>query len=138
MMIYLSDMKKKTKTLPKLKKELQTVFNAFIRKRDEGQFCISCGEPHKILQAGHYFAVGGYDGLRFNEDNVHGECAGCNCFNESHLIGYGENLINKIGQDRYDALKQCARDYKMNGYKFSRSELIELIAYYKKKIKEFE
>jgi len=129
--------KKKSKTLPKLKKELQLVFNAFIRKRDEGKPCISCGQ-FNTLQAGHYFAVGGYDGLRFNEFNCNGECVGCNCFNESHLIGYGENLIEKIGLEKYDQLKQQAKDYKMNGYKFSRSELTELIKVYKQKLKELE
>jgi len=129
--------KKKSKTLPKLKKELQLVFNAFIRKRDEGKPCISCGQ-FNTLQAGHYFAVGGYDGLRFNQFNCNGECVGCNCFNESHLIGYGENLIEKIGLEKYDQLKQQAKDYKMNGYKFSRSELTELIKVYKQKLKELE
>ena len=129
--------KKKSKTLPKLKKELQLIFNAFIRKRDEGKPCISCGQ-FNTLQAGHYFAVGGYDGLRFNEFNCNGECVGCNCFNESHLIGYGENLIEKIGLEKYDQLKQQAKDYKMNGYKFSRSELTELIKVYKQKLKELE
>jgi len=131
-------MAKKTKTIPKLKKELQIVFNQFIRLRDKGQYCISCGEP-KELQAGHYFAVGGYDGLRFNEDNVHGECAGCNCFNESHLIGYGDNLLEKIGLVRFTNLKLNAKEYRnSNSFKWSRSDLMEKISYYKAKVKEFE
>ena len=131
-------MAKKTKTIPKLKKELQIVFNQFIRLRDKGQYCISCGEP-KELQAGHYFAVGGYDGLRFNEDNVHGECAGCNCFNESHLIGYGDNLLEKIGLVRFTNLKLNAKEYRnSNRFKWSRSDLMEKISYYKAKVKEFE
>ena len=128
-------MAKKTKTLPKLKKELQLIFNAYIRKRDEGKPCISCGQ-NKDLQAGHYFSVRMYDSLRLDEDNVHGECASCNCFNDSHLIGYGDNLINRIGIERLEELKQKAADYKRNGYKWSRSELIEKIEYYKQKLKK--
>lgn len=120
----------KKKTLPQLKKQLQTVFNAYIRKRDEGKPCISCGKI-KTLQAGHYFSVKGYDGLRYDVDNVHGECSGCNCFDESHLIGYGENLIKRIGQEKYNRLKERAADYKKNGYKWMRYELEELINYYK-------
>lgn len=127
----------KRKTIGKLKQDLQKVFNAYIRKRDEGKPCISCG-LHKPLQAGHYFAVSGYDGLRFDEDNVHGECAGCNCFNESHLILYGENLKGRIGEDRYEALKQRAKDYKQFGNKWSRGELEELLILYKNNLRELE
>jgi hypothetical protein len=127
---------KKTKSLPKLKKDLQLIFNQYIRIRDKDQPCISCGLPKENKQAGHYFATKGYDGLRFDEDNVHGECSGCNCFDESHLIGYGENLIERIGVDRYETLKQKASEYKRNGYKWSRSELMEKIEYYKQKLKE--
>ena len=129
--------KKKSVSLPKLKNKLQDIFNEFIRLRDAGQPCISCGEI-KILQAGHYWAVGGYDGLRFDEDNVHGECARCNCFDESHLIGYGVHLRAKIGEERYNALCERAADYKRNVYKWSRSELLEKIEYYQQKVKELK
>ena len=125
---------KKTKTLPKLKAELQKIFNEYIRKRDEGKPCISCGLM-KPLQAGHYYPVQGYDGLRFNEDNVHGECAGCNLFDTSHLIPYGVNLRERIGHERYGELWNLAGDYKQNGYKWRRSELLDLIEIYKEKLK---
>jgi hypothetical protein len=125
---------KKQKSLPQLKKELQVVFNKYIRQRDEGLPCISCGNYISNCQAGHYFSVKGYDGLRFDEDNVHAECEYDNCFNESHLIGYGINLKARIGEDKYNALLERAADYKRIGYKFSRTELIEKIAYYKKLI----
>jgi len=126
---------RKPKTLPKLKAELQLLFNNYIRLRDKGKPCISClqGKP---LQAGHYFPVQGYDGLRFDEDNVHGECATCNCFDSSHLIWYGKHLEDRIGEQRLLGLNLRAGQYKMNGYKWSRSELIEMIAEYKRKIKE--
>ena len=125
---------KKAKSLPRLKAECQNVFNEFIRKRDEGLPCISCGE-NKLLQAGHYFPTQGYDGLRFNENNVNGECAGCNCFDDAHLIFYGENLLDRIGGTKLALLNAAAREYKQYGYKFTRSELIEKIEYYKQKLK---
>ena len=128
---------KKAKSLPKLKHELQLLFNEYIRLRDSGEPCISCGNP-KPLQAGHYFPIQGYDGLRFNELNVNGECAGCNCFDESHLIHYGDHLAEKIGYENYAKLKKQAADYKMNGYKFTRSELTEMIQKIKDKIKELK
>ena len=120
-----------TKTLPKLKKEAEKYVNAYVRKRDAELPCISCGK-HKVLQAGHYYPVKGYDGLRFNTDNIHGECAGCNCFDESHLIHYTKNIKDRIGLERFEELEKAAADYKMNGYKYTRSELTEIIEKYKK------
>jgi hypothetical protein len=128
-------MKKKTKTLPKLKADLQVIFNSYIRKRDEGKPCISCGE-HKTLQAGHFYSVRMYDGLRFHEDNVHGECAGCNAFDDMHLLSYASNLIDRIGEQKYSDLKYMAHLYKADGHKWTRSDLIELTEEYKTKLKE--
>jgi hypothetical protein len=127
----------KQKTLGKLKQEVQNVVNSYIRKRDEGKPCISCME-HKTLEAGHYFSVGTYDGLRFDEDNIHGECNYCNCFDGKHLIKYTPNLIARIGTEKYDELFNKAREYKMNGYKFTRAELIEIKKKYQAKIKELK
>ena len=134
---------KKKKTLPKLKFDLQKVFNKFIRLRDlDGNYftCISCGvtKPKEVINAGHFYAVKGYDSMRFNEDNVHSECVGCNCFNESHLIGYAINLKNKIGEERLNELHRLASDYKKNGYKWQRFEIEEMIIYYKNEIKKLE
>lgn len=125
---------KKRKSLPRLKSELQIIFNSYIRERDKEKPCISCGQ-FKTLQAGHFFPVQGYDALRFDQDNVHGECAGCNCFDEGHLIGYQDNLRIRIGNERLEELKERARDYKKNGYKWTRSELEEMIIIYKNKLK---
>jgi 5-methylcytosine-specific restriction endonuclease McrA len=124
------------KTLPKLKNELQKLFNRYIRERDskDGYFvCISCGITKETSQmnAGHFFPVKGYDGLRFDEFNVNGECVSCNSFNEGHLIGYNDNLKNKIGLKALNKLKQRAKEYKMNGYKWARFELEEMIKKYK-------
>lgn len=127
----------KTKTTSKLVQDLQKHFNKFIRNRDQGLPCISCGLP-KELQAGHFFAVKGYSGLRFDEYNVHGECAGCNCYNESHLIGYQDNLIERIGQEQVDLLKERAAEYKKGGHKWVRYEILEKIEHYKKLNKEFD
>jgi hypothetical protein len=127
-------MAKKIKTLPKLKNELQEIFNSYIRLRDKDQPCISCNESGKYLQAGHYFPVQGYDGLRFDEFNVNGECVRCNNFDDSHLIHYGDNLKQRIGIENYEWLKDVAAEYKRTGNKWSRSQLAHLIEVYKQKI----
>ena len=130
----------KKKTVQQLIKQLQPIFNKYIRLRDMGRPCISCGQykDFKDMDAGHYWAKSGYNGLRFDEDNTHAECRKCNRFDESHLIGYTENLKQRIGETDYLALKQRAEAYKMNGVKWSRSELEELIKEYKLKLKRME
>lgn len=79
------------------------------------------------MDAGHYVPVKNGSALRFNEYNVHGECKGCNGFDQFHLIGYRRNLIDKIGLDMVEWLEANARVTK----KWSRSELEEIIEKYK-------
>jgi hypothetical protein len=123
----------KQKTLGKLKQEVQKVVNEYIRKRDEGKPCISCRQ-FKTLQAGHYYPVKGYDGLRFEEDNIHGECEYCNCWDEGHLIGYSLNLPNRLDKYQLQNLHLEAKMYKQIGYKFTRSELQDIKKKYRDKL----
>lgn len=96
--------KAKTSTL---KAKAIRVFNAWIRKRDEGKPCISCGK-YSTLQAGHFKSAGRANHLRFNEDNVHGQCVHCNYFEQQSDTLYRKNLIEKIGIERVEKLDQLA------------------------------
>jgi hypothetical protein len=105
----------KSLTLPKLIAKAQKVFNAWIRHRDskDGYFtCISCFRtlPVEQMNAGHYVPVKGGSALRFNENNVNGECIRCNGFDEFHLIGYRKNLIKKIGIKKVEILERMRND----------------------------
>ena len=129
-------------TLPKLKAKCQFIFNEYIRKRDLADCshfkCISCGEikDARYIQAGHFYNVGFYDGLRFDEDNCHGQCNHCNLFLHGNLIEYRDNLLFKIGAERFESLKIRAGLYKRNGHRWSRFELEDKIKELKQKIKE--
>lgn len=115
-------------SLPKLLKKAQQVFNAWIRKRDADDPCISCGKHHEDYDAGHYVPQNNSSLLRFNEWNVNKEGKSCNCFDKFHLIGYRENLIKKIGLENVEWLEQNKREL----YKWSREELREIILKYQK------
>lgn len=128
--------KKKAVSISSLKRKADLIFGEYIRLRDNGLPCISCGEPKEYLQCGHFYAKQGYDGLRYDVFNSNGECAGCNCFDESHLIGYADNLLIKIGKVEYELLKMRAGDYKQHGHKWTRSEMEDVISTFKGKIKE--
>jgi hypothetical protein len=104
----------------------QRIFNAWIRKRDEGKPCINCGKM-RTLQAGHFYPTSTHSWLRFDEDNVHGECKQCNYFNsQSHAYGYAPNLRKKIGSERFEALeKRASLKVTVHDAKFIYQEIIE-------------
>ena len=118
---------KKLIPIPKLTKKAQTVFNAFIRNRDQSKGCISCGAP--VTEAGHYLNAGHYSALRFNEINVNGQCTRCNCFNHGNLIHYRQGLVKRIGEEKVKQLEQSVAIRTVK--KFSRYELEAIIQMYK-------
>jgi len=127
--------KEKIKTRSQHLRESQTAFNAYIRKRDEKEPCISCQRYHNgQYHAGHYRSVGACPELRFNEDNVHKQCAPCNNHLSANTINYRINLINKIGLERVEALENFHRDNK----KMTIDDIKAIKVEYKKKIKNIE
>ena len=101
----LAEKKQQVKPLSYFIKQAQQAFNEFIRYRDREQACISCGRHHEgQYHAGHFRTTGANPELRFNEDNVHKQCAPCNNHLSGNLIAYRPALIAKIGQARFDAL----------------------------------
>jgi hypothetical protein len=111
----------------------QQVFNKWVRLRDQDQGCISCGNPlGSKYDAGHFWSAGGHSNVRFNENNVHAQCVSCNQHKHGNLLEYRKGLITKIGHHNYTLLSDKA--YKTR--KWDKEELKELIALYKKKIKD--
>ena len=131
------------KTKAKKKEELMTVqdyikiaqqvFNKYIRLRDKDKGCISCGKPLVgKFDAGHFLNANNHWAVRFDEDNVHGQCVECNRWKHGNLLNYKEGLIERIGHERINALSIYLKQTR----KFNIDELKEIIATYKKKIKE--
>lgn len=112
---------------------LQIVFNKYIRLRDEGKPCISCDRPLVAkFDAGHFLAVGSYPNLRFNEDNVHGQCVHCNQHKHGASAEYFIQLPNRIGLCKFNELLNSRNE----SLKLTLDEIKELIKHYKLKIKE--
>ena len=120
----------KKKPLRSLKAIAVTHFHKYIRRRDQDKPCISCGK-YTLLQAGHFYSAGSNPVVRFNEDNVHGQCKKCNYFLSGNLLPYSKNLIDKIGQDRYNKLTHAVQLSKQTGFKWDKFYLIEIIEKYK-------
>lgn len=117
-------------------KELQKVFNQFIRLRDANLGCISCGTSMSGRKgdASHFYSVGASPNLRFNEDNVHLACVPCNQFKHGNLIEYAARLPKRIGQQRFELLAAS----KNVPLKISIPEIKEKIKEYKNKIAQFK
>lgn len=130
------EMKEKLKTTKDYVKELQVIFNTFIRERDKNLPCISCGRINNARwTAGHYFPAGSYPMVRFDEDNVHKQCWwNCNKNQHGNLANYKIGLLEKIGEERLTELELRIRTPK----KYTIPELIEMKAEYKLKIKSLE
>ena len=87
-------------------KRAQAAFNAWVRERDAGQPCISCGRHHQgQYHAGHYRPSGSNPELRFEPDNCHLQCAPCNSHLSGNLTAYRPALIAKIGLARVEWLE---------------------------------
>ena len=113
-------------------KKSQTAFNAYIRARDAGLPCISCGVPdgQGKRNACHYRPAGVNTALRFNEDNVFGGCERCNTYQSGNLVNYRIGLIKRIGIEKVEWLES---NHEIK--KWSVSELKAIEAQYKAKLK---
>ena len=124
---------KSLKTRSEWLKELQVIFNKFIRLRDAGLPCISCGHPDdgsRQRHASHYKSVGGNPALRFDPNNCHASCSICNNYLSGNLVPYRVALIAKVGQGEVDRLEG-----KQELLKLTITEIQGLIAEYKSKVK---
>lgn len=124
--------KEKLMTYSDWLKAFQQIFNAYIRLRDKDLPCISCGAKiNNSGHASHFFSVGSYPNLRFNEDNVWRSCIECNLHKHGNTAEYSIRLKKHIGEERFNKLLELRKE----PLKLSISEIQEQIKIYKEKIK---
>jgi len=122
------------KTHGKWTQEVQVEFNRYVRARDAGRPCISCGRNTGAkVNAGHYRPVGAFPELRFQEINCHAQCEHCNTYKSGNLTEYRTNLINKIGLPLVEWLEGPHQPLKA-----TIDELKWLKKYYKEQVKILE
>ena len=110
-------------SLPQLKKKVQRAVNKYVRERDKGKPCISCGRKVETGDCGHYVAQGSSGYLRYNLNNCNLQCRSCNRYKHGNLIEYRHGLIKKIGERKVHTLEVYRHDVK----KWTRSELEEIL-----------
>ena len=84
----LEALKKETKNrkgLTTLLNSVKTICHQYIRQRDKGKPCISCGTQwSNTFQAGHFYKSELFSTIRFNEFNINGQCEQCNLRKEGN------------------------------------------------------
>lgn len=90
-------------------KNIKTMVHAFVRTRDKYKSCISCNTPwNENFQAGHFYAAGSFETLRFDLRNIHGQCVQCNIHKEGNFENYSLNLPKRIAIEEYNDLVRLA------------------------------
>jgi len=104
--------------LARLRKNVQTLANRYAKLRDIKLGCISC-PTGKSEQGGHFWAMGSKSALRYNLDNINGQCTQCNFRKHGNLLEYRIGLVKKIGEERVKWLDEHRNDV----HKWTREEL---------------
>jgi predicted nucleic acid-binding Zn ribbon protein len=121
----LAEKKQSLKTRSEWIKEVQVVFNRYIRERDKNKPCISCGVDLKTeavgggYDAGHFLSRGAKPHLRFNENNVFGQCKRCNRYLSGNVANMREGVRDRIGQQALNTLESdnTAKHYSIDDLK---------------------
>ena len=97
------------KTKSQWRVEAQAAFNCYVRLRDAGKPCISCGRTPEqkhggTMDCGHYRSRGAASHLAFNLHNTAGQCVFCNRNMSGAQKAFEQGLIERIGLERVEAL----------------------------------
>lgn len=129
-------MSRKQPTLSGLKKKCWRLFSEYVRRKgsDEGgtDHCYTCGGLFhwKDLQAGHAIP-GRHNAVLFDEEIVRKQCATCNVFRRGQYHIFTTKLIRERGMEWWEKKLEESRRL----VKWTRSDIEELIAGYKEKLK---
>ena len=132
--VALREFKKNDK--PVLLQLAQKLVNQYIRLRDKGLPCISCGHDFskgRQEHAGHYIARSKSSLLRFDERNISTQCNICNDHLSGNVSEYRLGLIEKVGIKEVEYLEANKTALKT----WTVEELQEVITEYRGKVKEF-
>jgi hypothetical protein len=127
----------KEKGTAKLIQDLQVIFNLYIRTRDKGKGCISCASP-TFTDCGHLFKKSTRPAMRFNPMASAGQCRSCNALPDGNYDAFCDGIFKRHGGDYLQTVIQQANNSRQTDHKWSRSELLDLIKYFKSETKKLQ
>lgn len=95
----------KSKKLAKAKAD--KYFAEYIRKRDWGKKCITCGRFDRPLTCGHFISRR-YEAVRYNEQNAHGQCEKCNSHEHGNQFEHSVKIDEMYGAGTAEKLRQLS------------------------------
>ena len=114
------------------KRATKEACHKYVRFRDIGKRCVSCGgELGEGYHCGHFLESGNNPRIRYDEDNLAGQCVSCNVFKGGASAEYRKELIRRIGIERVERLESM----KGGVVKRSADDYREIEKYYKDKLK---
>lgn len=123
--------------VPVLTQIARGVFQDWVKQRDQGLPCISCGVKFKkgdVIHAGHMFKAETHSWLVFHELNTNSQCDHCNIGLDGNFEAYKKGFAARYGAEQFVGLSKSAATKVFT--KHGRLDLVEIIQTYKAKIKE--
>lgn len=116
------------------KADAQKAVNEYVRYRDHGLACISCGRHHEgAWHAGHFRSRGAAPQLALDPRNIHRQCAPCNLYLHGNQIAYRAGLVERYGEDYVLAIESENEPLKL-----TIDELRQIKVIYKGKARELK
>ena len=103
--------KQRIKTRSQWMREAQAAWNRYVRARDYGKPCASCGAmPAQkfggTMDCSHYRSVGSAPHLRFHLHNAAAACVRCNRELSGNIVELRKGLIERIGVEKVEAVER--------------------------------
>ena len=119
-------------------REAQTAWNRYVRARDLGLPCASCGATPSqklggTMDCSHYRSVGSAPHLRFHLHNAAAACVRCNRNLSGNIVELRKGMIDRIGSEKIEAVE---RDQSVK--KFTIEYLVRLKKIFSKKARILE
>jgi len=130
--------KEKLKTLADYKREAQKAWNRYVRARDYGLPCVSCGAmpSNKLggtMDCSHYRSVGSAPHMRFHLHNAAAACVRCNRDLSGNVVELRKGLVARIGEEKVVAV-ECDQSVK----KYTVDYLVRIKKIFNKKARRLE
>jgi hypothetical protein len=111
-------------------------WSKYIRTRDNWT-CQRCSKqydpPTSALHCSHFWSRGNWS-VRFDEDNTEALCYGCHSYLGGNPVEFHKYYLEKLGQERFDALEKRKNTPKSGSVKYYKSKEFRLTI--KEKMKE--
>jgi len=117
-----------------LKKKLDIIFSKYIRLRDKGNPCVTCGAPWEFNHQNGHFISRRHFATRWDEINAHSQCPKCNLWGAGEQFAHANAIDLMYGKGTAQSIADCSHGI----FKPTTEFLKEKIAYYEAKTQALE